>query len=209
MIRVFITDDHQIVRDGLKRIVEDTQDMMVCGDAASGEELLSRAETEDWDVLVLDISLPGVNGLEVMQRLSAIKPETKVVVFTMYDEASHALRVLRAGAKGFLSKARPPAEVLDAIRKVYSGGRYIPSSLAEYLVERDVDLKKEPHQTMSDREYEIFILLVKGKNPKEISEQLSVSYSTVTTYVHRIKQKLSVKSMGEIVQYAFRHRLAE
>jgi two-component system invasion response regulator UvrY len=209
MIRVFITDDHQIVREGLKRIVTDTDDMIVCGDAASGEELLSRAPREEWDVLVLDISMPGANGLEVIQRLASIKPDTKIVVFTMYDEASHALRVMRAGAKGFLSKARPPVEVLDAIRKVYSGGRYIPPSLAEYLFERDIDLKKEPHQTMSDREYEIFLLLGKGKKPKEIAEQLEVSYSTVTTYVHRIKSKLSVNSIGEIVQYAYRHRLAE
>ena len=209
MIRVFITDDHEIVREGLKRIVADTDDMVVCGDAASGEELISRAEQVEWDVLVLDISLPGINGVEVMQRIREMKPDTKIVVFTMYDEASHALRVMRAGARGFLSKGRPPVEVLDAIRKVHAGGRYIPPSLAEYLFEQHVDLKKEPHQNMSGREYEILILLGKGKNTKEIAEQLNVSYSTITTYVHRIKNKLSVKSIGEIVQYAFRHGLAD
>lgn len=209
MIRVFITDDHEIVREGLKRIVSDTEDMVVCGDAASGEELLRRAETEAWDVLVLDINLPGINGLEVIQRIGATKPGTKIVAFTMYDEASHALRVMRAGAKGFLSKTRPPVELLDAIRKVHSGGRYVTSSLAEYMFEKDIDLKKEPHQTMSAREYEIFLLLGKGKKPKEIAEQLEVSYSTVTTYVSRVKSKLSVNSIGEIVQYAFRHRLTD
>jgi two-component system, NarL family, invasion response regulator UvrY len=211
MIRVFVTDDHEIVREGLKRMVADTDDMVVCGDAASGEELLSRVGTEGWDVdvLVLDINLPRINGLEVIQRLSAMKPEIKIVAFTMYDEASHALRVMRAGARGFLSKTRPPIEVLDAIRKVYSGGRYVTSALAEYMFEKDIDLKKEPHQTMSDREYEIFMLLGKGKKPKEIAEQLAVSYSTITTYVYRIKNKLSVTSIGEIVQYAFRHKLID
>ncbi len=209
MIRVFIADDHEIVREGLIRLISECRDMTICGDTASGLDVVQRARNEEWDVLVLDLSMPNVNGLEVIQQLKVIKPDIKIVVFTMYDESSHAVRVLRSGAMGFLSKDRPPKEVLDAIRKVYRGGRYITPTLAEYLFERDIDLKKDPHQTMSDREYEVFILLGKGMKPIEIAAQLNLGYSTITTYVHRIKSKLSVHSIGEIVQYAFRHRLTD
>jgi two-component system, NarL family, invasion response regulator UvrY len=207
MIRVFIADDHEIVREGLIRLVSECRDMSVCGDASTGSEVIRRAKSETWDVLVLDISMPDVNGLEVIQQLKILKPDLKIVVFTMYNESSHAVRVLRAGAMGFLSKDRPPKEVLETIRKVYRGGRYITPSLAEYLFERDIDLKKDPHQTMSDREYEVFIMIGKGMKPIEIAARLNLGYSTVTTYVHRIKSKLSVDSIGEIVQYAFRHGL--
>jgi DNA-binding NarL/FixJ family response regulator len=209
MIRVFIADDHEIVREGLIRLISECRDMTICGDTASGLDVVQRAKNETWDVLVLDLSMPNINGLEVIQQLRVIKPDIKIVVFTMYNESSHAVRVLRSGAMGFLSKDRPPREVLDAIRKVYRGGRYITPTLAEYLFERDIDLKKDPHQTMSDREYEVFILLGKGMKPIEIAAQLNLGYSTITTYVHRIKNKLSVHSIGEIVQYAFRHRLTD
>lgn len=209
MIRVFIADDHEIVREGLIRLVSECRDMSICGDSPSGAEVIRRAKTEVWDVLVLDISMPDINGIEIIQQMKSIKPETRIVVFTMYKESSLAVRVLRSGAKGFLSKDRPPKEVLEAIRKVYRGGRYITPALAEYLFERDIDLKKDPHQTMSDREYEVFILLGKGMKPIEIASHLKLGYSTITTYVHRIKNKLSVNSIGEIVQYAFRHGLTD
>jgi two-component system, NarL family, invasion response regulator UvrY len=209
MIRIFVADDHKVIRDGLKLIFSQTDDLQVCGDADNAEEVIRRAGQEQWDVLILDIDMPGCGGLEAIDRLKAIAPELKVVVFTMYDERSYAQTMFRAGADAFMSKDRSPEELIEAIRKVNQGGRYITASLAEYLLESDSKVQSVPHLALSKRELNILLLLAKGVAQKEIAGNLNVSASTVASHVQNIKRKLGFATTGEAIQYAHVHGLVK
>ncbi|MCC6157633.1 MAG: response regulator transcription factor [Deltaproteobacteria bacterium] len=208
MIRVFLVDDHVIVREGIRRLIEDCTGMTVVGEVSSGREVLRRAESESWDVLVLDLSLPDMNGTEVLNRVLEIRPALKVVVLSMYPEDQYGLRLLSMGAWAYLSKDRPPEELLDAIRRVASGRRYITDSLAE-LAASPQRGQGAPHEHLTDREYQVFLLLFHGKSPAMVGEELKLMPSTVSTHIKAIKAKLGVQTLAEIVQYAFRAGISE
>jgi DNA-binding NarL/FixJ family response regulator len=205
MTRVFIADDHGIVRDGLRRLLEDTDDMQVAGEASDGIEVVRRAAEEEWDVLLLDLSLPGLSGVEILARLKSIRPALKVLVLSMYPEDQHGPHLLRAGASGYLTKGRGGVEVLEALRTVARGGTYVTDVVARHLFAGE----SAPHEGLSRREYEIFMMLANGRMPSEIAAALNLGATTVSTYVARIRQKLGARTLNEIVQYAYRYKLAQ
>lgn len=207
MIRVFLADDHEIVREGVKRIVMRAPDMAVVGEASTGDEVLERAEEDVWDVLVLDLSLPGRSGLDVLTRLKQKRPAMRVVVLTMHAEDQYAVRVLRSGADAYLTKGRPAGEILAAIRTVASGGKYITPHLGELLLAPRGSGGSAPHDALTDRELEVLVAVGKGQSPSAIAAALGVSASTVSTHLRAIKTKLGVDSLGALVQYTVRSGL--
>jgi two-component system invasion response regulator UvrY len=209
MIRVFLADDHEIVREGVKRIVTRADGMMVVGEAESGDEVLRRAEEETWDVLVLDLSMPGRSGLDVLGRLKQLKPALRIVVLTMHAEDQYAVRVLRAGADAYLTKGRPTSEIVEAIRAVAAGGKYITPRLGELLLAPRGSGGSGLTEILTDRELEVLVALAKGSSPSAIAESLAVSPSTVSTHLRAIKTKLAVDSLAALVQQAIKAGLLD
>lgn len=209
MIRILIADDHEMFRDGIKRICwENNPDMAVIGEAATGHEVLEKISKQDFDVVVLDIAMPGLNGLDTLKQIKALKPKLRVLVLSMYPEEQYAVRAIKAGASGYVTKARASRELIDAIKKVASGSNYISSSVAEKLLfEMKPGSSKPPHETLSDREYQIFDLIVKGKKVSEIADELCISVKTVSTYRVRILQKMEMQSNAELIKYAIERKL--
>jgi DNA-binding NarL/FixJ family response regulator len=210
MIRILIGDDHAVVREGVKRILDETSDLMVAGEASHGQEVLAKVAAEAWDVVLLDISMPGRNGLEVLQQLRALHPSLPVLVFSMHPEDQYAVRAFRAGAAGYLTKDSLPEELISAIRKVMGGGRYVSSTLAEHLV---LDIGRHVtaplHAALSNREYQVLSLLATGKTVTEIAGVLSLSVKTVSTHRARILEKMRLRTNAELIHYAIRHQLVE
>jgi two-component system invasion response regulator UvrY len=210
MIRVLVADDHAVVRRGVLQILEDTPDMVAAGEACTGREVLRAVQEHDYDVLVLDIAMPDGSGLEVLKQLQTLKPNLRVLILSMYPEKQYAVRALKAGAAGYLTKESAPGELIAAIRQVARGGRYVTRSLAETLAaELGGEMAKEPHETLSDREYQVMCLLAAGKTVTEIATELSLSVKTVSTYRTRILDKLNLKSTAEIIRYALERRLVK
>ena len=210
MIRVLVVDDHPIVREGLKQILSDTEDILVVDEADSGQAVLSSAARSNFDVVLLDISMPGRDGLEVLRELKQQKPKLQVLILSMYPEEHYAVRVLRAGASGYLTKSSAPDELISAIRKVASGRKYISSTLAERLTyELDRDADRPMHEVLSDREYQVMHMISTGKSVKEIAEALGLSVKTVSTYRSRIMEKMNMKNNAEIVLYAVQNKLID
>jgi len=210
MIKILIADDHPIVRKGLKDIIEEIPDMAVGGEASNGQEALEKVRKGDFDIVVLDISMPGGNGLDILKQLKDEKPELSVLVLSMYPEEQYAVRVLRAGASGYLTKESAPEELIAAIRKASTGGKYISSSLAEKLAfDLEIDAEKPFHETLSDREYQVMRMIASGKTGKEIGEELFLSVKTISTYRARILEKMEMKSNAELTHYAIKYRLVE
>ncbi|HOE73998.1 MAG TPA: response regulator transcription factor [Deltaproteobacteria bacterium] len=210
MIRVLVVDDHPIVREGLKQILSDTEDILVVDEADSGQAVLSSAARSNFDVVLLDISMPGRDGLEVLRELKQQKPKLPVLILSMYPEEHYAVRVLRAGASGYLTKSSAPDELISAIRKVASGRKYISSTLAERLTyELDRDADRPMHEVLSDREYQVMHMISTGKSVKEIAEALGLSVKTVSTYRSRIMEKMNMKNNAEIVLYAVQNKLID
>lgn len=207
-IRVFLADDHAIVRSGLERLISDASDMNVVGTASSSDEVIARARAEVWDVLVLDIGLPPAGGIEVLSLLRLEKPSLAIIIFTMHPEDRLAVRLLRSGASGFINKSRPPTEVIDAIRKVSSGGRYVPPAVGELLLDGPASAGPK-HETLTDREYQVFLLILEGRDPSDIAIALHLSPSTVSTHLRRIKEKLGTRTTADIIRYGFRTGLVE
>lgn len=208
MIKILVADDHAVVRAGLKQYVSDTRDIVIAGEASNGEEALNKALENDYDVVLLDITMPGRNGLDVLKQLKNQKPGLNILVLTMHPEEQYAMRILRAGASGYLTKESAPQELISAIRKVASGGRYVSSSLAEKLAfELGANLKKPLFQTLSDREYEIMCMIARGKRLNDIAKELSISVKTVSSYRSRILQKLDLKSNTELALYTIENKL--
>lgn len=205
MIRVILADDHDIVRMGLRQLLGDCADLEVVGEAASLDETLALVTRTPCDVVVLDIGMPGGSGTHAVQRLLARDRAPRIVVFTMYNEDSHAIGYLRAGVGAFINKRRPSHELVEAIRKVHAGGRYITPTLAEYLFEHQIDVHKGPADLLSDREMDVVRALASGKRATEIAGEWSISSSTVNTYVQRIKTKIGARTAVEIVDYARTH----
>jgi len=210
MLKIFIADDHAVVRRGLRQILAETCDMAVTGEATSGLEVLDKVMGDEYDVVVLDISMPGRSGLDTLKQLKSQKPKLPVLILSMHPEEQYAVRVLRAGASGYLTKESAPDELVEAIRKVSHGGRYITSSLADKLV-FDLSRKTEKplHETLSDREYQVLCLIASGKTAKQIAEELCLSVKTVSTYRARILEKMGMKSNAELTHYAIRNRLVD
>lgn len=208
-IKVFIADDHPIVREGLHRIVSLGAEFHVVGEAATGEEVLEKLARADADVLLLDVAMPGPGLLEVLSQVRRRHPRLAVLVLSMYGEDLYAMRALKAGASGYLTKERTPDELVEAIRRVHSGRTYVSATLAESLGSR---LRpggfREPHERLSEREYEVFRLLARGRSVKEIAAELKVSVKTVSTHRVRLLSKMHFKTNADLVRYAMTHGLA-
>ncbi len=208
MIRLLIADDHPVVRQGLRRIVDDCPDIAVVGELQDGDQVLAILQTSDADVLLLDISMPGLGFLELMQQIGRAWPRLKVLVLSVHPEDQYAVRALRAGAVGYLTKSHSPEELAEAIRRIYRGGRYVTPTLAEKLA---FELRPEAggpaHESLSDREFQVLCLVGAGKSLKEIAAELAVSPKTVSTYRARILEKMQLRSTADLIRYAVEHEL--
>jgi two-component system invasion response regulator UvrY len=210
MVRILIVDDHPIVRHGLKQLIAKTSDMVVVDEASNGFEATSKVGAGGCDVILLDISMPGLSGLDIIGQLKKQSPEVAVLVLSMHSEEQYAVRALRAGASGYLTKQSAPDELLVAIRKVAAGGKYVSSSLAERLAsDLGIGAGKLPHETLSNREYQVMLMIAEGKTVAEIAEALSLSVQTISTYRSRILQKTQMKNNVELANYAIRNHLLD
>ena len=210
MIKVLIADDHPIVRQGLRQILSEIPDMVVAGEAVNGQEALDQVRAGGWDVLVLDITMPDRSGLDILKELKHQQPHLPVLVLSIHAEEQFAVRLLKAGASGYLTKENAPDELVKAIRKVVDGGKYISQSLAESLAfSLDVASDRPRHEMLSDREFQVMQLMASGKTLTEIAEELSLSAKTVSTYRTRLLEKMNLKTNAEIVRYAIENGLVE
>lgn len=210
MIKVIIVDDHMIVREGLKQIIADTADMRVIDEASNGQEALDQIRNNSYDVLLLDISMPGRSGLEVLKEIRSEAPHLSILVLTMHPEEQYAVRVLRAGASGYLTKESAPDELIEAIRKVSDGGKYISATLAEKLAfDLEIDTEKPLHQTLSDREFEVMCMISSGKTVTEIADEMSLSVKTISTYRTRILEKMRMRTNAELTYYSIKNQLVD
>jgi len=208
MVRILLADDHAIVRKGLKLMLAEIPDIVVADEASDGNEVLEKIEKNDFDVLVLDIAMPGKSGLEVLGELKGRKPKPPVLVLSAYPEEQIAVRALKAGADGYLSKESAPDELISAIRRLAQGKKYISSSLAEKLaLNLEEETTKPLHENLSNREYQVMCLIASGRTIKEIGENLSLSIKTVSTYRVRIMEKTRLKNNAEIIHYAIQNKL--
>jgi two-component system, NarL family, invasion response regulator UvrY len=210
MIKVCVVDDHAVVREGLKRIIAENPGMAVTSEAGDGVEALRVIQTEPCDVVLLDITMPNKNGLDVLKQIHAETPRLPVLVLSMHAEDQYAVRVLRAGAAGYLTKESAPAKLVQAIRKVVRGGKYVSTTLAEKLVfDLDSRSAKAPHEVLSDREYQVLCMIASGKTVTIIAEELALSVKTVSTYRVRILEKLNMKNNAELTRYAIKEGLVD
>jgi DNA-binding NarL/FixJ family response regulator len=210
MINILMADDHAIVREGLKQILADESDMAVGGEAADGQEALRKARSKAWDVLVLDITMPGRSGFDILQTLKQEHPDLPVLVLSMHAEEQFAIRALKAGAAGYLTKESAPDELVKAIRQVVAGRRYVSANLAELLALGLDTVTDQPlHATLSDREFQVMRLLAAGKTATQAAEALALSVKTISTYRTRLLEKLGLKNTAQIIHYAIQHRLLD
>jgi DNA-binding NarL/FixJ family response regulator len=208
MIRILVADDHAIVRRGLRQIVADESDMEVVGEAQTTQEILDLARQEEWDVIVLNISMPGRGGFEALKALKQTHSKRPVLVLSMYPEDQFAVRAFRAGAAGYMTKESAPEELVQAVRKVVRGGKYVSPSLAEKLAaELGEDAERPPHEALSEREYHVLCLLASGKTVTQIAAEMSLSVKTISTYRARLLEKMRMKTNAEVTRYAIEHRL--
>ena len=208
MIRVVVVDDHPVVREGLKRIIaESSTGMAVTGEAGDGHEALNVIRSGPCDVVLLDLAIPQKSGLDVLKELHAEKPRMPVLILSGYSEAQNAVRCIRAGAAGYLKKETALAEVVQAIRKVLRGGKYVSEKLAEKLVFNLESNERELHETLSDREYQVLCMMASGKTVSQIGEELALSVKTISTYRVRILDKLSMTNTAELIRYAIKEGL--
>jgi DNA-binding NarL/FixJ family response regulator len=210
MLRVLIADDHAVVRQGLRQILSDIPELTEVGEVQNGEDALSKVRAEPWDVLVLDMSMPGRGGLDVLKDVRRVRPSTRVLVLSMHPEDQFAVRLLKAGAAGYLTKESAPDELVTAVRKVMSGGKYVSATLAEKLAfDMDRDVDKPAHEALSDREFQVLRMLATGKTVQQIADELLLSAKTISTYRARILEKLNLKSNAEMIHYSIQNRLIE
>ncbi|MGD0299069.1 MAG: response regulator transcription factor [Bryobacteraceae bacterium] len=210
MIRVLLADDHAIVRGGLKEILIRHMESVECGEAENAEQVLVQIRAHPWDLLILDITMPGRSGLDILADIRLLRPELAVLVLSMLPEDQFGKRVLQAGAGGYLKKESAPEELIQAIRKVLSGGRYVSPALAEKLVlDLDDDANRPIHEGLSGREFEILVMLGSGKTVGQIAEEIHLSVTTVSTYRARILEKMKMSTNAELMRYAFRNHLVD
>ena len=210
MIKIFIVDDHEIIREGLKKILKEESDLVVVGEAQNGEEVLQNIKDIECDIMLLDMNMPGRSGLELLGDIKALKPQMHILVLSIHPEDKFALRTLKSGASGYLCKDTALEELVVAIRKVHTKGRYLSTTLAEQLAFDFMPEKDQlPHEQLSGREQEIMVLLATGKKVKDIASDLQLSISTVFTYRVRIFEKLKIKSNVELTHYAIANKLLD
>jgi two-component system, NarL family, invasion response regulator UvrY len=208
MIKILITDDHAIVRRGLRQILSETSDIIVADEAETAHQLLELLPKKEYGVLILDISLPGRSGFDILKQVKILRPNLPVLIHSMHSEDQFAVRVLKAGASGYITKESAPEELITAIRKVYAGGRYVSAALGEKLaLGLAGDSSKAPHETLSDREYQIMYLIASGKMSKDIARELSLSVKTVSTYRARVLEKMKMKTNADLTRYAIMNNL--
>ena len=210
MTRILIADDHTLVRDGLKRILAAASDLTVAGEAVDGDQALARVRAEEFDLVLLDLSMPGLSGVDLIKRLKLERPRLKILVLSMHGEQQYAVRAYKAGASGYLTKDSASAELVSAIRKIAAGGVYISAAGAEQLavgvMTRTHDL---PHAALSDREFQIFGLLVAGTSLTAIADRLHLSVKTISTHKTHVLAKMNLASTAELVRYALEHKLLD
>ena len=210
MIKVLIADDHALFRDGLKRIINETDDIDVVAEAIDGKDILKKAKECDWDIALLDINLPDINGLDILKRMLSANAASRVLVLSMYPEEEYAIRAIRSGASGYLTKDSPTDQLISVIRRLAKGGKYVNPELAEKLLFNPTsDSESLTHTSFSDREFHVFKLIVSGESLTSIANKLSLSVKTVSTYRSRILEKMNMKNNAQLVRYAIQHRLVE
>src|SRR5579859_6304394 len=210
MLKVLIADDHAVVRQGLRRILTEIPELNVVGEAQDGQSALSLVRAEPWDVLVLDLSMPGRGGLDILKEVRRERPETRVLVLSMHPEDQFAVRMLKAGAAGYLTKESAGNELVGAIEKVVGGGRYISSSLAERMASYlDLDVQKAPHERLSDREFLVLRMIASGKTVSRIAQELFLSVKTISTYRARVLEKMDMQNNAELTHYAVQKGLVD
>lgn len=208
MLKILLADDHAVVRGGIRKFLEATKDVEIVAEATTGEEALEQVRKNDFDVMLLDISLPDLNGLEVLKRVKRERPKLTVLIFSMYPEDDFAVPAFEAGASGYLSKDSSPNQILLAIQTVASGASYVSPSMTERLLAGTVSAgKREPYETLSRREMEVLLMLSKGVSLTKIGEMLHLSVKTVSTYRGRVLEKLNVVSNAELTRYVVQHKL--
>lgn len=208
MATVLIVDDHAVVRCGLRQFLADTEDLAITAEAASGQEAIALVQTGEWSLVLLDIALPDLSGLEVLKQIKRLRPNLPVLIFSMFSEDEFAMPSLEAGASGYLNKDSPPNQILTAIRTAVTGSRYVSPTLAEKLLAGVAPTgRKMAHEALSRREAEVLLMLSKGTSLTRIGEMLQVSVKTVSTYRTRIVEKLGLQSNAELTRYVIEHRL--
>lgn len=210
MIRVLIVDDHPVVRRGLKEILVRELEGIVCGEAKDAQEVFARMQSEHWDLVILDITMPGRSGLEVLRDLKKLRPKLPVLVVSMHAEDQYGKRTLRAGASGYMNKESAPDELIKAVKKVLAGGRYVSPGLAEHLaLHLTADVRRDVHETLSHREFEVLRMIAMGKTVSQIAEELHLRASTVSTYRARILEKMNMTTTAELMHYALHNHLLD
>jgi DNA-binding NarL/FixJ family response regulator len=210
VIRILIIDDHAIVRQGLRRILEEAKGMKVAGEAANGVEAMKMLRTENFDVILLDISMPEKNGIDTLKQIMERNKDTKVLMLSMYPEDQYAVRLMKAGASGYLTKETAPEQLVEAIRTVVDGKKHINPTLAELLLQEcGLDSGKPLHKSLSDREYQVLRMIGSGKQVSEIAETLSLSVKTISTYRAHILEKMKLKNNAELTYYVMQNGLKE
>jgi DNA-binding NarL/FixJ family response regulator len=210
MIEILLVDDHAIVREGLRRIIDDTTGITISAEASTGQDALNLIWKEKYDLVILDISMPGKNGLQTLKEIKKHDAKLPVLMLSMHAEKQYAMRAIKAGASGYLTKESASEQLVSAIRKIFDGRKYISPGVAELLV-TDIyhDEDKELHEYLSDREFEIFKLIVRGDSAKIIAENLSISDKTVSTYRSRILKKMNMKNTADIIHYAIENNISD
>jgi two-component system, NarL family, invasion response regulator UvrY len=208
-MKVLIADDHAIVREGVKQIVKGLPEVEVIEEVSNGEEAFSCICKNDYDIVILDISMPGMTGLEVLQRMRDRGIHTRALIFSFYPQEQYAIRAFKLGASGYLSKDSAFEELATAIRKIVAGGKYVSLALAEKLIFQDSTLDKLPHEELSEREFQIMLLLARGKSVTEIAHNLFISDKTVSTYKMRVLEKMKMKTNADLTMYAIKNKLIE
>jgi len=210
MIKILIADDHPIVRKGLKQILSEEIDIGEVGEAQNSQEVLDLVQKQDWDIVVVDITMLGRGGIDVLKELKQLRPKLPVLILSMHPEDQYAVRSLKAGAAGYLTKGSAQEELIKAIRKILQGGKYVSSTLAEKLA---FDLEREPekplHETLSDREYQVMLMIASGKTISQIAEEMLLSVKTISTYRTRLLEKMKMATNAEITHYAIKNKLVE
>ena len=208
-MKILIADDHAVVRAGLKQILTGVSGITEIDGVADGDEVMEKIKEKDYDVVVLDISMPGKNGLEVLKQLKSAKPKLPVLMLSMYAEGQYAVRVLKAGASGYLTKDSASEELVNAVEKIYLGRKYITPSLAEKLADFSWEGDKFPHEKLSDREFNVFKMIASGNTVKEVAANLCLSVQTVSTYKARIYEKMKLETRVDITSYAIKNKLID
>jgi DNA-binding NarL/FixJ family response regulator len=210
MLKLLIVDDHEVVRRGVKTIFDEESGTMVFGEASTAPEALKRISEQDWDIVILDLSLPGRSGLDLLRELKHLRPRLPVLILSMHSEEQYARRALKAGASGYMTKDSSRTELVRAVKRVVEGGKYVSATLAEQLA---VDLQsgthRPPHEKLSDREFEILCLIASGKTVGEIADMVSLSDKTISTYRARVLEKMNMKTNAELTHYAISNQLVE